>query len=148
MGHTTYKNIYIYIYTYIYIHTHICNRSRKWLNTQRAETFLKTRDPHHLTSSWPSWKLFTSSRPLVAAKNAPKQTRRCVSLQQSRRSSPHIFKKSTHQPAVPHPSDARDRLAATARPRPRMLSINPSIRQSNCSHALMLQSSESIVKKP
>jgi len=81
MGHTTYKNIYIYIYTYIYIHTHICNRSRKWLNTQRANTILMTRDPHHLTSSWPSWKLFTSSRPLVAAKNAPKQTRRCISLQ-------------------------------------------------------------------
>ena len=81
MGYTTHKNIYIYIYTYIYIHTHICNRSRKRLNTQRANTILMTRDPHHLSSSWPSWKLFTSSRPLVTAKNAPKQTRRCISLQ-------------------------------------------------------------------
>ena len=40
-----------------------------------------TSDSHHVTSSWPPWKLLTSSRPLVAAKNAPKRTRRCISLQ-------------------------------------------------------------------
>ena len=46
---------------------------------------------------------------------------------------PTLFK-FTHPPAIPHPFHASGRVAAIL-PGSRMLSINPSIRQSNCSHA-------------
>ena len=95
---------------------------------------LMTSDSHHVTSSWPPWKLLTSSRPLVAAKNAPKRTRQCISLQHQGVPAPTSLKKSTHHKAILHPSDASGRVAAIL-PGSRMLSINPSIRQSNCSHA-------------
>ena len=132
------KYMYIHIYIYIYIHIYVTEVENGQTPSEQKNV-LMTSHSCHVKSSSPPWKLLTSSRPVVAAKNAPKRTRRCTSL-------PHqgvpgfqrsIPLKSTHPYAIPHPSDAPGRMAAIPwrLPGSRMLSINLSIRQSNCSHA-------------
>jgi len=102
--HITYKNIhtYIYIYIYIYIHIYVTEVENGQTPSEQKASWWWSHTCY-VKSSSPPWKLFTSSRPLVAAKKkAPKRTRRCTSLPHQGVPAPHTFK--VHPPHCDPPS--------------------------------------------